>query len=233
MTFYRNSCTLSVKFVCIFPTKLYYISDCGYRYHDIIFGIPITQMVSEENFQSLKEVVKSFLKRADKTNGQSHAGFFVFDDRVRQSSVINLAEFDNSSVIVDAIDSEEYRLPPSGQVVLTEALMQFLAMFNSSNRANAPNLAYMTVDTSMDFTGALEMAEKMLDNGIYLHVAAVGFNDTDTLMQMTEGRILDLETYDMFQYISNFGLFQYEECSKYNCLSVSVGFPFFCHFSDF
>lgn len=188
--------------------------------------------MSEENFQSLKEVVKTFLKRADMTNGKSHAGFFVFDDHVRQSSVINLAEFDNSSVIMDAIDSEVYRRP-SGQIVLTEALKQFLAMFNSSNRENAPNLAYITVDTSMNFTGALEMAENMLDNGIYLHFAAVGFNETDTLMQMTEGRILVLQTYDMFQYISSFGLFQHEECSKYNCFSVDVGFPLPCQFLYF
>lgn len=184
----------------------------------MIFAIPVTETLSETNFNTTKSIFKFLLKRSDIDSGLSRMGFFVYDETVRESSILNLADFSTKAAMMDAVDKVPY-VPSKNPVMIKTALSQLLEMFNSTrgDRLDATNLVYLASDFSVNYTDATLLSRQLKDQGTYLLILTVQYNATDesTLFELTDGRVLVRDSYSRLENIVGSMYFNKPECSKY------------------
>lgn len=155
---------------------LYLLSECGFQRFDIVFGIPVSSLVTSENFLFLKLMLSSYIQRADITGGESRVG--VFMNNLRQDdNIVNLEDFSSRELLLTHVLNFT-RTPGVSSVSVRKALDLIEAILQSAdNRAEVQDIAFLTVDTNSDFMDTQGKAQELRDRDIELHVIAIGFTD--------------------------------------------------------
>lgn len=199
------------------------MTDCGFLHYDVVFGVPMSMLVTEENFTYLKVMLGSYVSRADIDSGNTKVGVVVYGPSVNSSSmIIGLNEFNKRDLLLQRILNFTYVANVSQSASVYQTLHQIEEMFKSDdNRTHIPNVAFLTVDTSSNFTGAVEEAQELRDLNVTVYVIAVGFTD------ISLPRMLGYNQSERFvQAVNNYAAlagnnvpftdFQLQLCSKLN-----------------
>lgn len=204
--------------------KLFHLfTACGIHNSDIVYGIGVSSSVNQEQFKTMKNLVTMSIHRADIDMGSSRLGFFVFDEAVREASVIHLKQYDSRADLILAIDTVEFR-PSFGITRLSVGLDQIRRMFSVFNgdRPGIINLAAIVLEDSVDYTDSSTEADLLRNNNIFLGFAAIGFNDVSQLSAFAgiPDAIFKFYDYDALSITTMFVIYKDEECSKYTIILI-------------
>lgn len=193
------------------------LSECGFTDMDVVFGLPLSPLVTEGAFRSMINLVRTSVQNSYLDNGQTRIGLFLFDTEVKQSFVVNLMDFDEHTSFVSALDSLPY-IPSFHSPSLEVALLQFETMFSSPGRGNrleAPDIGYLVMDSTFDLRGSVDNAEHLRNLNVRVDIAAVEYKDTATpgLFAYSEDHVYLVENYDALGSLMS-DLFREEQCSK-------------------
>lgn len=154
----------------------YLLSGCGFRSFDIAFGIPVSSLVTSENFLFLKLMLSSYIQRADITSGDARVGVFM-NSLSQGDNIVNLEDFSSRELLLTHVLNFT-RAPSVFSVSVRKALDLIEVILQSNdNRADVQDIAFLTVDTNSDFMDTHGKAQELREKDIELHVIAIGFTD--------------------------------------------------------
>lgn len=188
-----------------------------------MYGIGVSSSVNQEQFATMKNLVATSIHRADIDFGSSRLGFFVFDEAVREASVIHLRQYNSRADLILAIDKVEFS-PSSSIAQLSVGLGQIQRMFSVFNgdRPGIINLAAIVVDDNVDYTNSSTEADLLRNDNVVLGFVAVGFNDVSQLsaLAINPDAILKLDDYGSLSFMTMFVIYKDENCSKYMVILI-------------
>lgn len=154
-----------------------WFSDCGLHKYDIVFGVPISSLVTTQYFGFLKLMLRSYIWRAHMEVLHAKVGVFAYNSMVKSNMLVNLNDFSSREGLLNRVLNWTYE-GSSVPASVWQALNQIETMFRGNqSRPDKPDIAFLVVDNSSDWTGAVDKAAQLRNLYIQLFVIAVGFTD--------------------------------------------------------
>jgi len=199
-----------------------YISDCDIHGYNVIFGVPISTMVTMDNFLYLKLMLGSYIWRTGLDDGHTKVGVFAYDTLVKSDMNITFGDFDVRERLIEEVLNWTYEASNSSAAGL-EALNYIEEIFTSNSSdiiSHDPNIVFLILDRDTDLSGATGKADELRSMDIEIYVIAVGFTDQSTPMSIAYNQSEDYfkavtSYFDLAGESLPFTDFRAEKCSKY------------------
>ncbi|XP_060580368.1 sushi, von Willebrand factor type A, EGF and pentraxin domain-containing protein 1-like [Ruditapes philippinarum] len=191
-------------------------TTCGLDSLDVVFGIGVSDIMTESEFSSLKNFVFNAIHRSNIDFGITRFGFFLFNKEVVTESVIHLKQYRTRADLILAIDSIPFE-PSSGPAYLAVGLQYLLTMFTAINgaRTGISNMAVIMLDNNVDISNSSSIASQLKVSRISLQFMTVGYQNVTQLENMGSGEtsVSNANSYGFLEWIVENGIYRDEICS--------------------